>query len=239
MKNFWISVIVVGGLTVAGGAQTAATESASPGTSPSIEKKSARAGLANTAVANGSGLALANGTTLQAELSKSLDTKKAKVSDIVTAKATQDVQFNGRVVIGKGSKLIGHVTEAQVRTTDSTESRLGIVFDHAVLKDGSEVTLNAVVQAVIAAPTVPVSFVTNDAASASGGLDGSAGGIANGDAANGTLNSALRGVLGLKGLTLNSSASGLQGSVISSTTQNVKLDSGTRMILRVRAPAQQ
>jgi len=193
----------------------------------------------STAVASGSGPVLANATTLQAELSKSLDTKKATVSDVVTAKATQDVQSNGRIVIGKGSKLICHVTEAQVQTTDSTESKLGIVFDHAVLKDGSEVTLNAVVQALIAAPAVPVSFVTNDAAIAYGGLDGSAGGIANGDAANGTLNSAIPGVFGLKGLTQNSAASGAQGSVIRSTTQNVKLDSGTRMILRVRAPPQQ
>jgi len=58
-----------------------------------------------------------------------------------------------------------------------------------------------------------------------------------GVAANGTLASNSRGVFGLKGLTLNSATSGsanAQGSIISSTTQNVKLDSGTQMLLQVK-----
>jgi hypothetical protein len=62
-----------------------------------------------------------------------------------------------------------------------------------------------------------------------------------GAAANGTLNSASSGVIGLKGLTLSQAASGTantQASIISSTTQNVKLESGTQMVLQVAEGAQ-
>ena len=97
--------------------------------------------------------ALNSGTTLQAELTKSLDAKKAKRGDEVSAKATQDVKSNGQVVVRKGSKLVGHVTEAQARSKENAESKLGILFDHAILKDGSQVSFSAVVQALAAAPT--------------------------------------------------------------------------------------
>src|ERR1051326_3746682 len=102
---------------------------------------------------------LESGVILRAELSKSLDAKKAKPGDEVTAKVTQDVMANGRVMVRKGSKLIGHVTEAQARTKDNPESHLGIAFDRAVLKNGQQMTLNASLQALAAAPHVasPVS----------------------------------------------------------------------------------
>ena len=225
--------------------------------------------------ANGNGAALNSGTTLQAELTKSLDAKKAKPGDEVTAKATQDVKSNGQVVVRKGSKLIGHVTEAQARTKDNAESKLGIVFDHAVLKDGSQVAFTGMVQALAAAQTAPLSAGSDDTMGGGGSVSGPApramgstgavGGVVGGAAssvgstvggvgdtvgsaagtvggtANGTLSGASRGVVGLKGLTLNSAASGstsTQASVISSTTQNVKLDSGTQMVLLVTGAAQ-
>jgi hypothetical protein len=42
----------------------------------------------------------------------------------------------------------------------------------------------------------------------------------------------------MQGLALNTAAAGsAQGSVISSSTQNVKLDSGTRMVLQIAGSA--
>ena len=238
---------------------------------------SANGGAASgtSASANGNGASLNNGTTLQAELTKSLDAKKAKPGDEVTAKATQDVKSNGQVVVRKGSKLIGHVTEAQARTKENAESKLGIVFDHAVLKDGSQVAFTGMVQALAAAQASPLSAGSDDSMAGGGsagapapramGGTGAVGGVVGGaassvgstvggvtDAAgsvgssaagtvNGSLSGASRGVVGLKGLTLNSAASGstsTQASVISSTTQNVKLDSGTQMVLLVTGGAQ-
>lgn len=315
MKNYWIAVIVAGMLTAVGTAQTGASGSASANTSASTGKtgasanasgsaqasegsanrgkqqgnasSSANTGVSGNAAANSSGAALSSGTTLQAELTKSLDAKKAKPGDEVSAKTTQDVKSNGKVVIHKGSKLVGHVTQAQARTKEDSESKLGIVFDHAVLKDGSQVSVNAVVQALAAAQTAPLSAGVDDIGRAGGGASGggrqptgggggvvggvagaatstvgsTAGGVgsaagsvassttgsvgstvngAAGVAANGTLNSASRGVVGLQGLTLTTVGAGsAQGPVISSTTQNVKLDSGTQMVLQVAGAAQQ
>ena len=178
------------------------------------------------------GGALNSGTTLQAELTKSLDAKKAKPGDEVTAKATQDVKSNGQIVVRKGSKLVGHVTEAQARSKENAESKLGIAFDHAVLKDGSQVNFNAVVQALAAAQTSSVP-VAEDGGMASGsgmarqqpmgggglvgGVTGSAtsavgstvGGVANtaGSVAGSTTGAAGAGVNG----TLNSTSRGVVG----------------------------
>jgi hypothetical protein len=57
-------------------------------------------------------------------------------------------------------------------------------------------------------------------------------------AANGALNSAAHGVVGMQGVNLNTGAAGsAQGSVISSASRNIKLDSGTQMVLQVTGSA--
>ncbi|MGZ4845450.1 MAG: hypothetical protein ACXV75_12145, partial [Candidatus Angelobacter sp.] len=87
--------------------------------------------------------------------------------------------------------------------------------------------------------------VTNAAGNTAGSVTNSATGAVNGPvnqtggaAANGTFNSATRGVVGMQGLALNTAAAGsAEGSVISSASRNVKLDSGTQMILQVTGSA--
>jgi hypothetical protein len=221
---------------------------------------------------------------LQAELTKSLDAKKAKPGDEVSAKLTQDVKENGKVVLHKGSKLMGHVTEAQAKSKENAESKLGLVFDKAVLKGGEEVAFNGVIQAV--APPVqgalsvagdensslsggmgsgssmggghssgggiaPIGAATSAAGSTVGAVGNTAGSVTNstgavngavnrtaGVAANGALNSAAHGVVGMQGVDLNTAAAGsAQGSVISSASRNIKLDSGTQMVLQVTGSA--
>lgn len=117
-------------------AQAAGASSSSA--SASASKKGASAGLAN-------------GSTMQAELTRPVDAKKAKVGDQVMAKTTQDVKSEGKVVIPKGSKLIGHVTQAKAKAQGESESSLGVVFDKAVPKGGGpEVPVHAVIQALAA-----------------------------------------------------------------------------------------
>ena len=72
---------------------------------------------------------LASNTALAAQLENSLDARRAKVGDRVVLKTTQAVKQNGEVIVPKGAKLIGHVTEVQQRTTSNGESRIGIAFD--------------------------------------------------------------------------------------------------------------
>lgn len=239
-----------------------------PSDSKKKEKESGSAASTSASGVNGASAALSSGTTLAAELTKSIDAKKAKPGDEVTAKLTQDVKSNGKVVIHKGSKLVGHVTEAQARSKENAESKLGVVFDKAVLKGGQEVAFSGVIRALSApveVPTtslgggnvdrnasggggrgigpVPMGGATSTANSTVGSGTGAVGNTADAsvNSGGGTLNNldaASRGVIGMDGVTLNASAVGSgQGSVLSSPSRNIKLDSGTQMILQVTGSA--
>jgi hypothetical protein len=313
MKMFWIAAMTAGLLTLSANAQTSpaagasASQSAqSPATSTNVNgsantrvsqssdqqgtdkgsPSSASASGNTSAEANTSTGTLSTGTLLQAELAKSIDAKKAKPGDEVTARLMQDVRTGGNATLHKGSRLVGHVTEAQAKSKENAESRLGVVFDKAVLKGGQEVAFVGVIQAL--APPVqgtlpvagddggnlgsgmgsgnggsmgggrsgggapaPMGGAGNNASPALGSINNTAGSVTNsangavngihqtaGAAANGTINSTTRGVVGMQGIALSTAAnSGAQGSVLSSASRNVKLDSGTQMILQVAAPA--
>jgi hypothetical protein len=232
--------------------------------------------------ANASAL-LTQGSTLHTELTKPVDCKKAKPGDEVTAKVTEDVKSNGKVVVHKGSKVVGHVTEVQARSKEHADSRLGITFDKLVMSGGQEMAFTGVIQAIAppvsamasssleqssdlaasggrmpsggeARPTGTLGGVAGGALSTVGSTAGAAtntvgsvgtnaggavGGVTSGLSARGTLTSASSGVVGLQGLALsNASSANAQGSLITSPTQNVKLDSGTQVLLRAAGSAQ-
>jgi hypothetical protein len=88
------------------------------------------------------------GSTVQAELTKPVDVRKNKPGDEVMAKITQDVKSDGRVVLPKGSKVVGRVTQAQERAKGQEESQLGMAFDHAILKDGTQMPVAFTIQAI-------------------------------------------------------------------------------------------
>jgi hypothetical protein len=97
---------------------------------------------------------LPNGTTIIAALSKSVDSRHVKAGDELMAKVVQDVVSGGKIVIPRNSKLPGHVTEASARGNGAAQSTLALSFDRAVLKDGEQIPLALVIQA-LAAPTNP------------------------------------------------------------------------------------
>src|SRR5262249_26564319 len=105
-----------------------------------------------------------------AELTKSVDAKKAKSGDEVTAKLSQDVKSDGKVVLHKGSKLVGHVTEAQAKSKENAESKLGIVFDKAILKGGEEVAFSGVIQALAPPVQSTVSIAGDESSSLGSGV---------------------------------------------------------------------
>lgn len=72
---------------------------------------------------------LASNTALAAQLENSLDVRHAKVGDRVVLKTTQAVKQNGEVIVPKGAKLIGRVTEVQERTKANGVSRIGVAFE--------------------------------------------------------------------------------------------------------------
>src|SRR6266404_9385532 len=116
----------------------------------------------------GSEASLAGGTVLNATLNSSLDSKKANPGEQITAHTTEAVKStDGRVILPKGTKLIGHVTQASARTNGQEQAVLAIQFDKAVLKDKQEMPLNVTIQA-IAAPQQQVPSSAYGGSSAGG-----------------------------------------------------------------------
>jgi len=97
---------------------------------------------------------LAAGMAINAELDRSLDSKKAKVGDAVTARTTEAIKEDGKVVIPKGTKLAGRVIRASARSRGDSDSTLGLQFDRAELKSGQEMALQVNIQAMSAPPGV-------------------------------------------------------------------------------------
>jgi hypothetical protein len=111
------------------------------------------------------------GTTLNGVLSDTVDARKHKPGDTVKARTSEDVKAAGVVVIPRGAKLVGHVTEAQPAAKGGEQARLGIVFDRADLKDGRQIPLHTAFYA-LAAPEGAAS----DRGSSLGGFGGGFGG---------------------------------------------------------------
>ncbi len=90
------------------------------------------------------------GSVIPVRLTKTIDAKKAKKGDQVEAKVTQDLKAqSGDVVVAKDTKFVGHVTEVQTNQ-DQKPVQLGIAFDYAATKNGSDVSLPVSIQAIIA-----------------------------------------------------------------------------------------
>lgn len=179
--------------------------------------------------------ALSGGTAVNAVLAKSVDSRKCKVGDEVVATASEDVKTDGKVVIRKGSKLIGHVTEAKAKSEGEATSSLGLMFDRAVLKNGETVQMNSTIQALAAGHTNATDVnddmsavgegTVHSAGTARGGsgllggvsstASGATGAVANvGGSATGALNSSLGSTAAVGnglGAALNSNSTGVVG----------------------------
>jgi hypothetical protein len=92
---------------------------------------------------------IAPGSVIPVQLTSTLDAKKAKTGEQVTAKVTRDLKSSdGMMLMPKDTEIVGHITEAQAKNKQDKESQVGIVFDHAVTKDGN-VSYPMSIQAVI------------------------------------------------------------------------------------------
>jgi hypothetical protein len=193
---------------------------------------------------------LENGSILYAELTKAVDAKKAKPGDPVNAVLVSDVLAHGKIMVRHDSKLLGHVTEAQIHSKDSPESRLGIAFDKVITKNGEvpfESKLLAIRPAerpVFDVPQGPSPMSNSAQAPMQGGYPSPQGGGPNAPRrANPSLGGAMKsrdreiaqtGPTDIDGLSLSSAENGAQ--TIVSMQRTVKLDSGVKVELRVTGP---
>ncbi len=139
--------------------------------------------------------ALSGGTTVNAVLAKPVDSRKCKPGDQVVATASEDVKSDGKVVIRKGSKLIGHVTEVKAKGEGEANSSLGLMFDRAVLKSGEAVQMNSTIQA-LAAGHSNAPEMDDDMAGVGGGTVHSAGSVRGGGGLLGGVSSTASGATG-------------------------------------------
>jgi hypothetical protein len=201
--------------------------------------------------------------TVQAQLAKSIDAKRAKAGSRIEARLTMDLLSHGKILLPRGTEIIGHIIDAKVRTKQVRESRVEIAFDRIVLKTGGEIPLKARIQAVGA----PIGASARDPdvgdldlarqtesrpgpgpnemksilgsypgsrrpANAAEGADPTVNGGSSANMAR-SLGPASQGVVGMKGITMSSTA---QGCAISSTRENVHLSGGTQLVLRLLEP---
>jgi hypothetical protein len=210
------------------GAQTSGQASVQAGKTQAQGSGSASAASAASAQNGQTNASLGSGAAINAELTAPVDSKKAKPGDPVAARTTEPTKSNGKTVIPKGCKLVGHVTQAAARAKGDSESALGIVFDKAILKNGQEVPLNVAIQALASAQSAATANVGNDLSAAGGagasgyGSGRTAGGGALGGvtstagAATGTVTNTAANVGNTAGGALNSTANAATNTVAGS-----------------------
>jgi hypothetical protein len=246
MTNFLTVILLTASLSGFANAQNAPSASApNPGADPAAIQPR-RGDTVTTKIAPGS--------VLPAVLAKTVDAKKAKVGDEVVAKITEDMKSNGgAVIIAKDTKIMGRVTVAQARSKEQKESQLAIAFERAVPPSGSEMPLPMSIQAVIsfkndreqgegneagegARPAGGSTPAGARAGSATPPAPGSAGGDSDEHKTSNSrpvITGQTQGVIGIPNLTLAPAASPAQGSLLTSEKNNVKIEGGTLMLLRV------
>jgi len=170
-----------------------------------------------------------------ATLAKALNSKNLKEGDPVMARTAVAMKFPNGLEVPKGSDIVGHVTEAKARSRGDSESALGIMFDKIEVPGGKSLDMKGMLQAVGANPTADSGPDTssmmggNSMNSGTGSTAAAGTGIGlQADKANPKmLNPRSTGVVGIKNLKLDNS-------VLTSSAKEVKLDSGSQIMIHAQ-----
>lgn len=163
--------------------------------------------------------------TFTVELLKPLDSKKLKQGDPVEAKLTGGITLPNGSQIPGGTTIVGHVTQASVRSKSDAESSLGFSFDKIVRPGGEETPVKGMLQAVAPNPNGVSTGGYIDSGPSLRMLTQSQPPNMQQSAAP-TFNENSTGVLGFKNMKLDNG-------VLTSTNKEIKLDAGTRLVLNV------
>lgn len=173
-------------------------------------------------------LGLSSAATITGKLQGSLNADKATVGDEVVLKVTEKVKSGGRVVIEKGSKLIGKVTEVKRDAKGSAGSTVGVAFDTLVQKGQSIpvavniLAVNSVTSAVSAGDPFGSSASGSSRAQASGRTSGGGllGGVGN------TVGGLAGGATSTVGGVVDTTA-GVAGNTVGAATQTTAAATGS------------
>lgn len=210
---------------------------------------------------NGGDVVLQSGTQITGQLQSALDVQKARVGDQVVLKTTSAIRQNGRVVVDKGSRLVGRVTEVQQKAKGSATSSVGILFDR--LENGKmTLPIDAVITSVTQARTsgrvgddidADISGSSSTRSSTRNQSGNNGGGLLGGvtNTVGGVVNSTTQTVGGITdsvGQTVGRTVGGIQisqsgsasaegSSTLSLTGGNLRLEKGTTLNLRLSESA--
>lgn len=211
---------------------------------------------------DGEKMLVRSGTVLDAKLLSSLNTKNAEVGDEVVLKVTKSIKQDGEVLVPKGTKLIGRVTDVKRRTKNDKSSKLSMVFDRLQNKNLSAPINASIVSIAGAAGNLQAGDMFGSRASGRSSTSGNASGGSGGGGLLGGATSTAGSVLGattgtvggvsdtvggtvhgtrpavgrtLNGIRLTQSLNvNAEGSsTLSAESNNIKLNKGTRFRLQL------
>ncbi len=167
---------------------------------------------------------------ISVSLAKSIDSKKLKEGDEIPTKTLGTLRTSDGVTIPNGSMVIGHVTQATARSKGDPTAALGIAFDKIQVPGGKDMMIKGTLQAV--GPNPNESGPETGAAGgnnlhAGNGSTAAAGtglGLQPGQGGGKMIDPHATGVVGIKNLQL-------ENSVLTSTGKEVKLDSGSQLVI--------
>lgn len=105
-------------------------------------------------------------SSISGELDGKLNSKTAKPGDPVVLKTIQKVQTSDGTIIPRGSRLMGHVTQAQAYSKEHGAALLGIAFDRVELKGGQSVAIYTLIRGM----TLPASAMAMNSMDGGGGM---------------------------------------------------------------------
>lgn len=198
-----------------------------------------------------------------AVLTKTVDAKTSVAGEEVSLRTISDLVVDGEMVIPRGSKLIGHISEVAAKGKEQPQNILSFVIEKAVRKDGVQIQLQAIIAAIAAPqkgsladdptygmmhsnePTMVGSGTRS--ATSSGTLSNSSQSSSNAAVATaklrGTmdepseLNEDSQGAIGYEGISITwRLMSPPPVTVIATKGKGLKLETGTQMLLRMAPP---
>jgi hypothetical protein len=169
---------------------------------------------------------------ISVSLAKSIDSKKLKEGDEIPTKTLGTLRTSDGVTIPNGSMVIGHVTQATARSKGDTTAALGIAFDKIQVPGGKDMMIKGTLQAVGPNPNESgpeTGAAGGNSLHAGNGSTAAAGtglGLQPGQGGGKMIDPHATGVVGIKNLQL-------ENSVLTSTGKEVKLDSGSQMVIKI------
>ena len=181
-------------------------------------------------------LPIPSGQGIVARLDTDLDSTRNNVGDTVLAEATRDIKRGHDTLLKKGSMFTGKILKIDAGGHGSP-AMIAILFNQVTPKGESEKTLNLVLQAVAAPPSVSTDSLQDGRGMAQSNINAAVSAQNKNLGNGGEVLATTTGVVGIDGLNIGSGTSdGKQLVVLGTNSGSIKLKKGTQLVFK--APEQ-